>query len=445
MYSTIEDITPGLAILGHIKIGRKGEKRTSRGGGDYRLPEKLDHFVITHRERGKDDNFIVDEELTKKIGGEVKEINIRLLFDDIELNFPHRLACYVTQSDLKKHFGIESRSKRCFCTGNGKEATRIQKDGSKETQVCNSMDCDIYNGQVGEIKCKALARLIFTLPDMDYVGGCYDFVTSSMETIRNIKGSLLYILQKTQGILAGIPLTLRMYAATDESEKGQVKNWKVTVIYQGTEHNLIEEVKQIAQTRSRSYVDIKTLQIQARRAIEYIENAEEIDIAEEFYPPKPEPVYDCDPEIVKEIDDLGVSCGYNSAKIIAMLGEYKGREGDLILKLKDELNEKEGVATKEDLKTVGALVEEPVSPKGETKQQSETQEEQPLKQPQLPDGNEQPKEDKGKERQELLDNIAKLKLTIKTADFKKIRDKYPKASEMSLQELRDMEKELNGE
>ena len=47
-----------LAPIGKIKIGRKGEERTSGGGGKYRLPEKLDHFLITTRARGADDNFM---------------------------------------------------------------------------------------------------------------------------------------------------------------------------------------------------------------------------------------------------------------------------------------------------------------------------------------------------------------------------------------------------
>lgn len=454
MYSTIEDLTPGLAILGHIKIGRKGEKRVSKSGGTYSIPQKLDHFVITHRERGSDDNFIVDETLTKKIGGEVREINIRLLFDDIELNFPHRLACYVTQSDLKKHFGIESRSKRCYCTGNGREATRLQKDGSKETMECNPLACEIYNGQIGDIKCKALARLIFTLPDMDYVGGCYDFVTSSMETIRNIKGSILYILQKTQGILAGIPLQLRMYAATDESEKGQVKNWKVTIVYAGKEEQLIDIVKQIAHARSRSYVDIKRLQIEAQKAIEYIENAEEGDIAEEFYPPKPEPNYQCDGELLRKINDLAMSCGYNSAKTIALLGEYKGREGELKDKLVLEFNEKEKAALKgvESPGVLDSVVSPagckpvapgcegaiPSTPTNEPEQQSlPHQPEQQRQESELQD-------EKGKERQDIVNSISDFKGKMTPADFKKIRSKYPKVAAMSMQELKALEKELRG-
>lgn len=440
MYSTIEDLTPGLAILGHIKIGRKGEKRVSKSGNTFNIPQKLDHFVITHRERGTDDNFIVDEDLTKKIGIDAKEINIRLLFDDITMNFPHRLACYVTQSDLKKHFDIESRSKRCYCTGNGREATRLQKDGSKETITCDPMSCEIYNGQVGDIKCKALARLIFTLPDMDYVGGCYDFVTSSMETIRNIKGSILYILQKTQGILAGIPLQLRMYAATDESEKGQVKNWKVTIVYAGTEEKLIDIVKQIAHTRSRSYVDIKRLQIEAQKAIEYIENAEEGDIAEEFYPQKLEPDYQCDGKLLKEINDLAMSCGYNSAKTIALLGEYKKREGELKVKLQGELKDK---STADNPSIQDKPTEEETV---EVHKQSEP-EQQPLPEPE-PIQQKQPselKDEKGKERQEIINSIANIKKTMKSEAFKKIRNKYSRVESMSMQELLDMEKELKGE
>lgn len=335
MYNTVDSIVPGLAIIGHVKIGRKGQEKTSGSGAKFRMPEKLDHFIITKRDKGKDDNFVVDEEMTKKLflkyGEKPREIDIRLLYDEVQFNFPHRLACYAMKDDLKKHFGVESRSKRCLCTGNGQEAQRLTPKG-KETVECEPASCEIYNGKYKNVNCRLLARLIFTLPEMDMVGGCYDFVTTSAETIRNIKGSLMYILTQTQGILAGVPLKLKMYAATDETETGQVKNWKVMVAYEGTEEQLISQVKQIASARASSAVDIRKIQHAAQKAIEHIEKEEEGDIADEYYPPDiaaTEPDYQCSPELLTEIYDLAKGLGINTAKLGMLLGKYKGREGEL--------------------------------------------------------------------------------------------------------------------
>ena len=40
-------LKPRLVELGAVRIGTLGEERTSRSGGTYRLPQKLDHFIVT--------------------------------------------------------------------------------------------------------------------------------------------------------------------------------------------------------------------------------------------------------------------------------------------------------------------------------------------------------------------------------------------------------------
>lgn len=494
MYTTIEGLSPRLAILGHIKIGRKGEKRLSGGGNEYRLPEKLDHFVITKREKGVDDNFIIDEDLTAQIGKDIKEIDIRLLDDDVTFNFPHRLACYVTQADLRKSFGIESKSKRCYCTGDGREATRLEKAG-KETIPCNPISCDIYNGKFEKIKCKPLARLIFTLPQMNFVGGCFDFVTTSGESIGNIKGSFALIQKMTQGIIAGIPLKLKMYAATDDTGQGQVKNWKVMIKYDGTETELMETAKQIALVRSQSSVDIKRLKIAAQKAIEYVENEEEEDIAEEFFPVEqsiqPTTVeYAFSVELLEEIKVLAVDSGLNDAGLKMMLGQFKGREKELRDQLREQLkgsydtqpkvkaktnvpektkDEKvKAKANAEDVKTEAVdnnlkpTEKEPTPPPIEPSEQStgllddvsdiKTEKEPSehgtmclVSNPSTETAGKQDEDNKfAKERDRLINAIADFKNSMEKKQFDNVRKDFPsKIDAMSIGDLRNLKEKLD--
>jgi len=346
VYTEIEDFIPGLAILYHVKIGRKGEKREKKGGGGtYSLPEKVDHFLITGRERDKkDDNFIVDQAMMSKIGENAREIDIRFLYDDIALNFPHRLGCYVTTTDLKRHFKIESRTKRCYCTGNGREATRLTAKG-KDVIECAPLTCNIYNEAFENVRCKPLARLIFTLPQMGMLCAAADFVTTSTETIRNIKGSLTMIQQMTQGIIAGIPLKLKMYSTTDETGTGEVRNWKVMVAFPGTEEDLFAITKQIAMTRSASAVDIRRIQHMAQKTIEHmvteVETAEEEDLKDEFWPDKitaEPPTFGLSDEILTELNTLYDALGINQAGRYMEIAQCKSDED--AEKLKKELTAK---------------------------------------------------------------------------------------------------------
>lgn len=47
----IKGLIPQLAERGKVKIGEKGEMKTSQGGKQFAQPKKLDHFVITTMQR----------------------------------------------------------------------------------------------------------------------------------------------------------------------------------------------------------------------------------------------------------------------------------------------------------------------------------------------------------------------------------------------------------
>ena len=91
----IKGIRPALAEGGKIKIGGLGEPRQSKKGGTYRLPVKLDHFLITKTNRVSDDpnaDLEPDTELMAALpadrDGKLRAIPIILHSDEIDEVFP---------------------------------------------------------------------------------------------------------------------------------------------------------------------------------------------------------------------------------------------------------------------------------------------------------------------------------------------------------------------
>jgi hypothetical protein len=80
---------------GKIKIGAKGQMKTSSQGKDFQPPVKLNHFRISTLERGKDGNFLRDEAFHERFGDEPTWIPVRLLYDDPALNFHTRYAAFI--------------------------------------------------------------------------------------------------------------------------------------------------------------------------------------------------------------------------------------------------------------------------------------------------------------------------------------------------------------
>ncbi|MBW1953529.1 MAG: hypothetical protein JRI66_10670 [Deltaproteobacteria bacterium] len=128
----VKGLTPQLAERGKIKIGEKGEMRTSSQGKQFALPRKLDHFLITTMQRDAAGRLMPDATLMARLkpeGGKLTEIPVRLLYDDIDLNFPTRYACY--------------KGNRCWCSGDGETAQRLTGENGKYQEVscpCERID-----------------------------------------------------------------------------------------------------------------------------------------------------------------------------------------------------------------------------------------------------------------------------------------------------------------
>ena len=127
----------------------------------------------------------------KPEGGKITEVPVRLLYDDIDLNFQTRYACY--------------RGNRCWCSGDGEAAQRFTGENGKYQEVpcpCERQD-PFYTGQD---RCKILGTLQVLIEGTDRIGGVWKFRTTSWNTVNAVLSSLALIKTVTGGPLAGIPL-----------------------------------------------------------------------------------------------------------------------------------------------------------------------------------------------------------------------------------------------
>lgn len=258
-------LTKRFAEIGKIKIGGKGETRKSKDGKEYQLPVRFEHFVVTTTEKGKDGNFIIDNEIMKQLGQEPKEIPIRLPFDSIDMNFFTSFQYY--------------HGKKCLCHGDGIDAVRITKDGTEKKIKCDPSTCEFLQ----EEKCKPSGILSCHVPFSMDVGGIYRFRTHSWNTVSSILAALEYIKDNTRGILQGLPLKLKFLKKATQ-EHGNVNI--VTIVLDGIE---MMKMRQLAleefENRVKLGVDMKLLENQARDAGFEIDTDDPADVEAEYYLP----------------------------------------------------------------------------------------------------------------------------------------------------------------
>lgn len=260
----IKNLHPKLCEQGKIKIGRLGDERTTKDGkSTYRLPNKLDHFIITTTGRDNTGNFTPNISLMKEIAERVDEpadhlttIPVYLLFDDIDSNFYTTYNCYQGKSRI--------------CTGDGEKAILL-KTGEEITCPCPRLDQD-YKGPT---PCKPYGRLSVVLQSMDIIGGAWVYRTTGWNSVQDILGSLMLI-KRVASRLSGIPLMLKLFPKTTQLPRGPVTVYTVSLIFAGSALALAEEARQHPMIgHDESIAPDQT-----------IETEEEAEIQEEFYPPE---------------------------------------------------------------------------------------------------------------------------------------------------------------
>lgn len=179
-------ITP--PTVGRISIGRVVEKNGKR------LPQKDDQFTITSQLQLGDGWVLhpLDEKLRKQAGGKLREIPVRLLFNDPGLN-------------LRAAYSLFDRETgRPVCVGNGETCRRTTKAGT-EVLPCPGPDaCAFAKGA-----CKPYARFNVVIGDDDALGS-FVLRTTSYNTIRTLAARMEYFRAASGNLLACMPLELKL-------------------------------------------------------------------------------------------------------------------------------------------------------------------------------------------------------------------------------------------
>jgi len=262
-------IKTGLAMsiseVGKIKIGGKGEERTSTKPGKkkYRLAVRFGHFKVTTTERGEDGNFLPDEAVMGEIGDKPKELAIRFPFDDIHMNFQTSYQYY--------------DSKKQVCQGDGVHAERKDKDGQVTKIKCDLETCEFMKSG----KCKPSGRMSCYLPDSPHRGGIYRFRTHGWNSVGGILAALQDYSKYTDGVLQGLPFKL-VFTKKATEEHGNVP--VVALVLDGVELNQMRDLASAErQARIEFGRDTKIIEQKAVVAGVMEDTDKEEDVAEEFY------------------------------------------------------------------------------------------------------------------------------------------------------------------
>lgn len=272
----IKNLTPQLAEWGKIKIGERGETKTSQGGKTFAQPRRLDHFLVTTMQRDAAGRFLPDTAIMSRLtpkNGKLTEIPIKLLYDDLDLNFISRYACY--------------RGARCWCSGDGESAQRLNGEGKYVTVTCPCERQDpLFNGQD---RCKVLGTLQVLIDGTDRVGGIWKFRTTSWNSTNAILSSLLLIKSITGGPLAGIPLWLVLTPKT-VTVPGSGQSMVIQVVsieFRGSQQQLADLGYEISRKRIEHKIRMEQIEEQARKLLALPQAeplAEQVDTAAEFFP-----------------------------------------------------------------------------------------------------------------------------------------------------------------
>lgn len=254
-----------LGEMGKIKIGKKGENKTSKSGTTFKMPVKLDHFIVTTTEKDKEtDQFILDERIMDELGENCVSIKVTVPYNDIGLVIPTSYTRY--------------ESAKCMCRGNGNNA----KLDTGQMVPCNPDTCPHFINK----KCKHNAVLSVMLNSASFVGGVHKFRTTSFNSIRNILTSLTFLKTRTHGVLAGLPLVLTLQPKTVNipDGRGTTVIYMVNLVFDGTMAELNETAMEIARQNT-GIEEMARLETAATEQLLLPESEEEQrDVCEEFFP-----------------------------------------------------------------------------------------------------------------------------------------------------------------
>ncbi|MGF6637037.1 hydrolase or metal-binding protein [Paraburkholderia sp. MM6662-R1] len=260
-------ITP--PVIGRISIGRVVEKNGKR------LPEKSDEFQLTSQVQCRDGWVLhpFDEALRQANGGgKLRSILVRVLFNDPDLNLRAEYSMFDRQTG------------RPVCVGNGESCRRIGDDGVA-TLPCPSPDLCAF-GKAGG--CKPYGRLNVVIGDDDELGS-FIFRTTSFNSIRTLAARLRYFSAVSSGLLATMPLELKLRGkSTAQSYRSAIYYVDIVVQSGLTLEEAIARARELDSQRKASGFDQAALDDAARAGFgngAFEESGEDVPaVVEEFYP-----------------------------------------------------------------------------------------------------------------------------------------------------------------
>ncbi|HGM6414368.1 TPA: hydrolase or metal-binding protein [Stenotrophomonas maltophilia] len=260
-------ITP--PVVGRISIGRVVERNGKR------LPEKDDQFTLTSQIQNRDGwiQHPLDETLRQQAGGKLRSIPVRLLFNDPDLN-------------LRADYSLFDRDTgRPVCVGNGEGCRRSTKEGIATLACPGPTACAFGAGS-----CKAYARLNVLVGDAeDDALGSFVLRTTSFNTIRTLAARMQYYSAVSGGLLACMPLELRLRGKSTTMSHRTAIYYVDLVVRSGlTLEQAIAEAREVDATRRAAGLDQVALDEAARHGFAngaFEELEEDVPaVVEEFYP-----------------------------------------------------------------------------------------------------------------------------------------------------------------
>ena len=264
-------------VIGRIAIGRVVEKNGRR------LPEKDDEFTLTSQVQNKEGwvPHPVDAPLRKEPGAKLRSIPVRLLFDDPDLS-------------LRANYTMFDRATgRPLCVGDGESCKRVTLSGMQSLPCPSPAVCAL--AQDGN--CKPYGRLHVRVEadDSTETGtagdelGSFVFRTTGFNSIRTLSARLRYLFAVSGGLLAGLPLELRLRGkSTTLSHRTPIYYVDLTLRAGSSLAQVVALARQERVQQAALGLDQAALDEAARQGLalgEFEESGEEgIGVVEEFYP-----------------------------------------------------------------------------------------------------------------------------------------------------------------
>ncbi len=246
-------ITP--PVLGRISIGKVVQKDGKR------LPAKDDQFTITSQVQNKDGwiNHPLDEKLRANNEGKLRQIPVRLLFNDPELNLRAEYTLFDRQTG------------RPLCVGDGEHCQRRTSNGVEQLPCPSPDRCPLAQGGA----CKPYGRLYANLSEEDELG-TFIFRTTGFNSIRTLAARLSYFAAVSGNKLSCLPLQLTLRGkSTTQSYRTPIYFVDLTLRDDVTLKQAVQDAQAIDKELSEHGFDQAALEEAAKQG--YVNSCFEID------------------------------------------------------------------------------------------------------------------------------------------------------------------------